>query len=185
MTGLLIFGGLIAAGLVFFFVIYNGLVTLKNNVARSWSNIDVLLKQRYDELPKLIAVCERYLKHEKETLEGVTQARNMIANARTQEESGQAENFLTGALKSLFAVVENYPELKADRSFAQLQGRISTLENQIADRREYFNESVNVYNIGIEKMPDLIVARFMGYRPKRLWEINPAHREDVKVEFGV
>ena len=185
MVGLLIFASALAVALISFFVIYNGLVTLKNNVARSWSNIDVLLKQRYDELPKLIAVCERYLQHEKDTLEGVTQARSMIANARTEEESGQAENFLSGALKSLFAVVENYPDLKADRSFAQLQGRITSLENQIADRREYFNESVNVYNIGIEKMPDALVARILGYQPKRLWQINPAHREDVAVKFGV
>lgn len=185
MLTFMIFIGLAAFALIFSLVIYNGLVTLKNNVAKAWSNIDVLLKQRYDELPKLVAVCERYLAHEKETLENVTKARSMISQSQTQEESAQAENFLTGALKSLFAVTENYPELKADRSFAQLQNRISSLENEIADRREYYNDSVNIYNIGIEKLPDAIVARMLNYQPKKLWEINPAHREDVKIEFGV
>ncbi|MBN4076372.1 LemA family protein [Gemmatimonas aurantiaca] len=185
MMTFIIFIGLAVFTLIFFFVIYNGLVTLKNNVARAWSNIDVLLKQRYDELPKLIAICERYLKHEEETLENITKARSMVAQSRTPEESAQSENFLTGALKSLFAVTENYPELKADRSFSQLQNRISSLENEIADRREYFNDSVNIYNIGIEKLPDAVVASILKYQPKKLWEINPAHRKDVKIEFGV
>ena len=163
---------------------YNGLVTLKNNVSRAWSNIDVLLKQRYDELPKLVKVCERYMNHERETLEKVTQARSMISGANTPEKQGEAENFLSGALKSLFAVVESYPDLKADATFAQLQARITTLENEIADRREYYNDSVNIHNIGIEKLPDVFVARFMNYRRKPLWKIVAAHRSDVPIKFG-
>ncbi|MFQ5606520.1 MAG: LemA family protein [Candidatus Zixiibacteriota bacterium] len=178
-------GGALLVALVFFFIIYNGLVTLKNNVARAWSNIDILLKQRFDELPKLVAVCERYMKHEKETLEGVTRARAMVSQAGAGADSSHAQNMISDALKSLFAVVENYPELKADRTFAQLQGRISALENEIADRREYYNDSVNLYNIGIEKLPDVFVARMLNYRPRRLWQIDPAHRKDTPIKFGV
>ncbi|MCH7879107.1 MAG: LemA family protein [candidate division Zixibacteria bacterium] len=184
MSVTIIVGGALLLALVAFFVIYNGLVTLKNNVAKNWSNIDVLLKQRFDELPKLVAVCQRYMEHEKETLEGVTRARAAAANAGSAEDSPQAQNMISDALKSLFAVVENYPDLKADRTFDQLQGRISGLENEIADRREYYNDSVNIYNIGIEKLPDVFIARLINYRTKRLWQIDPAHRKDVSIKFG-
>lgn len=180
----LLIGGAVAMALIYFLITYNGLVTLKNNVGRAWSNIDVLLKQRFDELPKLVSVCERYIKHEKDTLEGIARARSMVANANGQAEVGEAQNMLSGALKSLFAVVENYPELKADKSFAQLQGRISSLENEIADRREYFNDSVNVYNIGIEKLPDVFVAKLLNYKPRQMWKINSAQRESVAIKFG-
>ncbi len=176
--------GFAVVGLIFFLTVYNGLVTLKNNVARAWSNIDVLLKQRYDELPKLVALCERYMKHERETLEAVINARSQISQIGGGAEAAEAENMLSGALKSLFAVTENYPDLKADRSFNQLQTRISSLENEIADRREFYNDSVNLYNIGIEKMPDALIARTLNYAPKRMWKINPAHRQDVKIKFS-
>ena len=176
---------LLLAGLVIYFVtIYNGLVTVKNNVEKAWSNIDVLLKQRYDELPKLVTVCERYMTHEAETLEKVTRARSMMAGAKEMTERGKAEGFLTEALKSLFAVSENYPELRADSGFLKLQGRISELENEIADRRELFNSTVNIYNIRIQKLPDVIVASALGYRNKELWQINPEHRADVKIKFS-
>ena len=112
MSVTIIVGGALLLALVAFFVIYNGLVTLKNNVAKNWSNIDVLLKQRFDELPKLVAVCQRYMEHEKETLEGVTRARAAAANAGSAEDSPQAQNMISDALKSLFAVVENYPDVK-------------------------------------------------------------------------
>ncbi len=176
--------GIIAVALIFFLMVYNGLVTLKNNVARAWSNIDVILKQRYDELPKLVALCERYMKHERETLEAVISARSQISQIGGGEEAANAENMLSGALKSLFAVTENYPKLKADTNFMQLQTRISTLENEIADRREFYNDSVNLYNIGIEKMPDALIASVLNYAPKRMWKINPAHRQDVKIKFS-
>ncbi|MEW6378909.1 MAG: LemA family protein [bacterium] len=176
---------LLIAALVFYFVsVYNGLVIVKNNVDKSWSNIDVLLKQRHDELPKLVSVCERYMKHEADTLEKVIQARSMMASARTMDDRGKAESMLTGALKSLFAVSESYPELKADKRFGQLQSRITELENEIADRREFFNDSVNVYNICLEKIPDVFVARLLNYQPRDLWQINPQDREDVKVVFS-
>lgn len=176
---------ILIAFLLYAVMIYNGLVTVKNNVEKAWSNIDVLLKQRNDELPKLVAVCERYMKHEAETLEKVTRARAMMAGAGTMAERGKAENMITDALKSLFAVTENYPDLKADKAFAQLQGRISQLENEISDRRELFNESVNIYNIRIERIPDVLVASPLGYAKKELWQINPAERENPKISFSV
>jgi len=176
--------GLLVVVFVYFLAVYNGLVTLKNNVARAWSNIDVLLKQRFDELPKLVALCERYMKHERETLEAVITARSRISQIGGGAETGEAQNMLSGALKSLFAVSENYPELKADQNFRQLQTRISTLENEIADRREFYNDSVNLYNIGIEKMPDALMAQVLNYAPRQMWKINAAHREDVKITFS-
>ncbi len=164
-------------------IIYNSVVMLKNNIDKTWSNIDVLLKQRYDEIPKLVGVCEGYMKHERETLEAVIKARSMIGSASTELEKINAQNAITGALKSLFAVVENYPELKANESFRRLGSRITELEDQIADRREIYNESVNLYNIRIEQFPDILVARLMNFARRTLWEINPAHREDVAVNF--
>lgn len=165
-------------------VIYNSIVMLKNNMDKTWSNIDVLLKQRYDEIPKLVGVCEGYMKHERETLEAVIKARSMTGGAVTDLEKINAQNAITSALKSLFAVVENYPDLKANESFRRLGARITELEDQIADRREIYNESVNLYNIRIEQFPDILLARLMNFTRKTLWEINPAHREDVAVSFS-
>lgn len=164
-------------------MIYNGLIRMKNNIDKAWSNIDVLLKQRFDELPKLVSVCEGYMKHERQTLEAVTNARAQLNNAKTPGEQISAQNAITDALKSLFAVVENYPELRADASFRQLQSRISELEDQIADRREFYNDSVNLYNIHIEKFPDMLVAQSFAFTSRTLWQIDPAHRADVQVKF--
>ncbi len=148
----------IIVALVFYVItIYNGFVALKNNIERNWSNIDVLLKQRYDELPKLIKVCEGYMQHEQKTLEAVIKARSMVNQAGSDEQKMQAQNMLTDTLKSLFMVVEKYPDLKADKSFQQLGYRITELEDQIADRREFLNESVNMYNIRLEQFPDVVM----------------------------
>ncbi len=168
---------------VYVITIYNGFIELKNSIERNWSNIDVLLKQRYDELPKLIKVCEGYMQHEQKTLEEVIKARSMVNQARTDEQKVQAQNMLTDTLKSLFMVVERYPDLKADKSFQQLGYRITELEDQIADRREFLNESVNIYNIRIEQFPDVIIARMFNFAKRTLWQIDPEHRQDVKVEF--
>ena len=183
----LIIVGVIVLGIILYLVtIYNGLVRLKNNIEKAWSNIDVLLKQRHDEIPKLVAICEGYMQHERETLQKVTEARTMVDQARSQgvAQTAQADGVLTQALKSLFAVVENYPDLKADQNFLGLQARVSSLENSIADRREFFNDSVNLYNIRIEQLPDIFVARFLNYQARELWQINPPDREDVKISFG-
>lgn len=186
MTGWIVLGGLaflLAVLILYVIILYNGFVALKNNIERNWSNIDVLLKQRYDELPKLIKVCEGYMQHEQKTLEAVIKARSQVNQARTQEQEIQAQNMLSETLKSLFMVVERYPDLKADKSFQQLGYRISELEDQIADRREFLNESVNIYNIRLDQFPDLIVARLFNFSKRTLWQIEPEHRQDVTVAF--
>lgn len=175
--------GIIAALIVFGIIIYNGLIRMKHNIEKAWSNIDVLLKQRYDELPKLVKVCEGYMHHEQAVLENVAKARSMMDAAGSEKEVAAASNAITAALRSLFAVVENYPDLKADRAFRQLQARVSQLEDQIADRRELYNESVNLFNIRIEQFPDVFVAGMMRLTPRELWKIDPAHREDVDMTF--
>ncbi len=164
--------------------IYNRLVLLKNNIDKAWSNIDVLLKQRHDELTKLLEVVKGYMKHEKGVLTEVTKARTAFMSAGSVTEKAQASNMLTGALKSLFAVSENYPELKADRSFLGFQSRISDLEDQIADRREFYNDSVNIYNIRIAQIPDVIMAGILGYTARDLFEVDAADKQDVVIDFG-
>ena len=170
--------------ILYVIVIYNGFVRLKNNIDKAWSNIDVLLKQRFDELPKLIKVCEGYMQHEQKTLEAVIKARSMVSGARTDEQKMQAQNALTDTLKSLFMVVERYPDLKADKSFRQLGARITEMEDQIADRRELYNDSVNIYNIRLEQFPDVIIANMFNFTGRTLWQIDPAHRQDVEVSFS-
>ena len=187
MSALIVLGVLllIAAMLVAYIImIYNALVRLKNETDKAWSNIDVLLKQRFDELPKLIKVCEGYMQHERETLEAVIKARSMVQQAGNQQDKLQAQNMLTDTLKSLFAVTERYPDLKADSAFASLGNRISELEDQIADRREMFNEYINLYNIRIAQFPDVLIAQKFNFTAKTLWEIDPAHRADVEVSFN-
>jgi len=175
---------LIVVGIVLYvIVIYNGLVHLKNSIDRDWSNIDVLLKQRFDELPKLIKVCEGYMQHEQKTLEAVIKARSQVTTARSDGERMQAQNMLSDTLRSLFMVVEKYPELKADTAFQRLGNRVTELEDQIADRREFYNETVNIYNIRLEQFPDVLVARLFNFTGRSLWKIDPAHRQDVEVSF--
>jgi LemA protein len=164
--------------------IYNSLVRLKHQVARAWADIDVLLKQRHDELPKLVDTCRQYMAYERETLERVIAARSRVADAREHRDIGalgSAETELRAGLGRLFALAENYPELKASDSFQHLQSRISELENGIADRRELYNASVNLYNVRIEQFPDLLVARPLGYRPFQLLEFPAAELADVDV----
>ncbi len=179
--GILVF---LVIGLALFWVnIYNGLIMLLRNVDKAWSNIDVLLKQRHDEIPKLVKVCEGYMKYERETLEKITSARTACIQAKSIGESGQAEGQLSGLLKTLFAVAENYPDLKANQNFLQLQQRISYLESQIADRRELYNDSVNQYNIRINQIPDMWVANMLKYTVKELFKIGEEERKDVDIKF--
>jgi len=174
----------VAIGLISYLVgIYNSLVALKNNIDRSFSNIDVILKQRHDELPKLIETCKGYMKYEQETLQKVVEARNAYGRATTPGEKAQADNMITGALRTLFAVAEKYPDLKADANFMQLQGRITELENKIASQRTGYNQDVNDYNIRIAQVPANFVAGFMHLTPHALFEVAAADREDVKVSF--
>lgn len=179
-----VFAGLVVLGIVIYFVsIYNGLVKLRRDIDKNWSNIDVLLKQRHDEIGKLIKVCEGYMKYERETLEKITQMRTKYITTDNIEEKKQIDNQITSALKTIFAVAENYPELKSNNNFIQLQNRISEIENQIADRREMYNESVNIYNIRINQIPDMFVARMMGYNEQKLFFVPEEERKDVEIKF--
>ncbi|MFV0662565.1 LemA family protein [Denitromonas sp.] len=177
--------GVIAIALLYGIVVYNNLVRLKHNIAKAWANIDVLLKQRHDELPKLVEVCRQYKQFEESTLTRVIEARARVSDARAQHDVpalGQAEGMLRFGLGQLFAVAEAYPELKANEHFMQLQTRITSLENGIADRREWFNESTNVHNIRIEQFPDLIVARLFQFTEQPLLEFSTAEKADVDLK---
>lgn len=173
----------LAVIVAYFISIYNGLIVLKNNIEKAWSNIDVLLLQRNDELPKLVATVKGYMKHEKEVLENITKARSAIMSAKTIEGKAKADNMISESLKTLFAVSENYPILRANDNFLKLQERITGIENMLADRRELYNDSVNNYNIRIVSIPDTIVARILGYSKSDLFKINEEQRKDVKIEF--
>ncbi|MGR9074401.1 MAG: LemA family protein [Gammaproteobacteria bacterium] len=184
-----VFFGLTAIIVVYLIVIYNRLVSLKHDCSKSWSNIDVLLKQRHDELPKLVETCKQYMKYEQETLEKVMQARSGVSRAREATDMnalGAAETELRQGLMRLFAVAEAYPDLKANDSFQHLQARITGLENSIADRREFYNESVNNNNIRIEQFPDVIIARYFNFKPFELLEFSDEEKQDVDVKslFG-
>ncbi|MDX9886205.1 LemA family protein [Thauera sp.] len=183
--GSAVFLGLVVLALVYGVVTYNGLVQLKHNIAKAWANIDVLLKQRHDELPKLVEVCRQYKQFEQETLARVTEARARVAKAREAHDVpalGAAENLLRAGLGQIFAVAEAYPELKANEHFMQLQTRITALENSIADRREWHNESVNLHNVRIEQFPDLIVARMFGYTEQPLLQFSVTEKADVDLK---
>ena len=181
---LLVFVVVAIAVIAYFVGIYNNLVTLKNDIDRSFSNIDVLLKQRHDELPKLIETCKGYMQYEQKTLQMITEARTAFMKANTVAEKAQADNLISGALKSLFAVSENYPDLKANTSFLQLQKRISELEERIADRREFFNDDVNTYNIRIQQLPDVFVARMLSLQRRDLFKVSEEDRRDVEVKLS-
>jgi len=164
--------------------LYNTLVRLSNNIDKAWSNIDVMLKQRHDELPKLVQVCNSYMRHERETLESVTNARSAYGRSTSVNDKAKAENQLTSALGRLFAVAEQYPDLKANQQFLIAQQRISALENTIADRREFYNDSVNLYNISIEQIPAVWVAHQIGYPARPLLAVAQSERADVELAFA-
>lgn len=179
----------IALGLVlliagYFVVIYNNLVSIKHRVAKAWANIDVLLKQRHDELPKLVETCKQYMGYEQDTLEKVITARSSVAHARENQDMpalGSAETQLRSGLGQLFALAENYPDLKASDSFQHLQGRITDLENGIADRRELYNDAANINNTRIEQFPDAFIARRFNFTARDLLEFSEAERSDVNI----
>jgi LemA protein len=180
-----IFLGIILATLVYTIVIYNRLVSLKHGVSKAWANIDVLLKQRHDELPKLVETCKQYMQYEQETLEQVMKARTAVSTAREQQDVGAlgaAETQLRLGLGNLFAVAEAYPDLKANETFQHLQNRISGLENSIADRREFYNEAVNNNNVRIEQFPDVIIARMFNFTERDLLEFSEEEKRDVDIK---
>jgi LemA protein len=175
---------LVVAGVITYFVIiFNGLIRLKRNIDKSWANIDVLLKQRYDEVPRLIEVVKGYAAHEKKMIGIVTEARKVYGGAKSVREKAAAHEVLTEAFKSIFAIAENYPALKANETFKYLQERISGLENEIADRRELYNDSVTLYNTRIQIVPDRFVARLMRCQPHELFEAKPEEKRPIKTRL--
>ncbi len=185
MTSSLILLGITLVALFYGISLYNHLVDLKHAVAKAWANIDVLLKQRHDELPKLVEVCKQYKEFEQATLQKVIEARSQVQAARERQDIGalgQAEGMLRMGLGNIFAVAEAYPELKANEHFMQLQTRITGLENGIADRRELYNESVNIYNVGIEQFPAVLIANMFQYEPKPLLEFAASEKTDVDMK---
>lgn len=188
MVGLTILIGLVMilflVGIIIYFItIYNSLVRLRNDMDKAWANIDVLLKQRHDELPKLIETCKGYMQYEQKTFQLITEARTAFMKAGSVTEKAQADNLVSGALKTLFAVAENYPDLKANNNFMQLQHRISELEERIADRREFFNDDVNTYNIRIQQLPDVFVAKMLSLERRDLFKVSEEDRRDVEVKL--
>ena len=182
---IVIFAGMliIVAGVSYFIIVFNSLVSLKNNISKSWSNIDVLLKQRSDEVPNLVNSVKGYMKHERNVLAELTRARTEVLNAQSLNKKAYADNQITQALKTIFAVAENYPKLRANENFMQLQDRISGLENELADRREFYNDSVTNYNIRIQSFPDFIVAKMLGYRDAELFKVSESEKKLVQVEI--
>jgi LemA protein len=169
--------------LVYTVMLYNELVRLRNDNDRAWANIDVLLKQRHDEIPNLVETVKGYMQHEQQTLLKVTQARAASMNAASIGQKAQADLAMTGALRSLFAVAENYPQLKANQNFLKLQNRITELEDHIADRREFFNDDVNTYNTRIGQIPFVFVASFMSLKPRSMFKVSDEDRKLVEVKF--
>ena len=182
-AGIIVLGVLVVA-VVYAIMLCNNLVQVKHNVAKAWANIDVLLKQRHDELPKLVETCKQYMKFEQDTLTKVMEARSKVSTAREAQnipQLGQAEGALRATLGNLFALAKAYPDLKTNQTFQQLQTRISGLENAIADRREFYNESVNVNNVRIEQFPDSIVAGMFNFKSAPLLEFQAEEKADVDV----
>jgi LemA protein len=177
-------GLLVTAAAIYAVIVYNGLVRLRNQVGRAWANIDVLLKQRHDEIPNLVACVKGYMDHERQTLEAVTQARAASVNAASIPQKAQADLLLTGALRSFFVVAEGYPQLKANQNFLALQNRISELEERIADRRELFNDGVNTYNTRIAQIPDVFLARLMKLQPRPMFQVDDQDRQQVEVKLA-
>jgi len=179
-----ILGFIVLVFVLVFVVIYNGLVTLRNRVKNAWAQIDVQLKRRYNLIPNLVETVKGYAKHEKTVFENVTKARATAINASGVVNQAKAENMLSGALKSLFAVAENYPDLKASQNFMMLQEELSGTENKIAYARQFYNDSVMAYNIRIQKIPYNLIAGMFGFGKEELFEVEiAAEREVPKVEF--
>ena len=172
---------------VFFLAIvfgyYNRIIRLENRIDNSWAQIDVQLKRRADLIPNLMETVKGYMKHEREVLENVTKARSALMSAKTPQENINADNMLTGALKTLFAVAESYPDLKANQNFLNLQDELSNTENKIAYSRQHFNDSVLLYNNLIETIPGKWFAGPMGKKTREMLQIPEASREVPKVKF--
>lgn len=185
MVGVWIFLGLVVVVLVYAVATYNNLVQTRENVKNGWSQIDVQLKRRHDLIPNLVETAKGYLQHENETLENVIKARQQAVDASSVTDKQQAENFLTGTLRSLFAVTENYPNLKADVQMRQLHEEITSTENRIAFARQYYNDEVNRLNTRVQSFPDNLIAGAFHFEKADFFEIeDSSERESPKVDFS-
>jgi LemA protein len=174
----------LAVVIFWFIAVYNALIRLRNQTDEAWSDIDVQLKRRYDLIPNLVESVKGYAKHERELFEKVTQARAAAMGAQGIEDKGKAENMLSGTLKSLFAIAENYPELKANENFLKLQDELSDTENKIQAARRFYNGNVRDINIKIESFPSSIVASMFKFGKREFFELEEeAAKEPVKVQF--
>ncbi len=183
MSPLLIIG--IAAALLVFFIwgLYNGLITMKTQIDEAWSQIDVQLKRRTDLIPNLVASVKGYAKHEKTVFENVTKARTALMNARSPEKMAKANDQLSGALKSLFAVAEAYPQLKANENFLQLQKELGDTEDKVAYARQFYNSTVMDYNVKVKVFPNVLLAGAFGFTEKPFFKTEGSERNAVKVDF--
>lgn len=182
-TELMIILGVVVVILLYIILTYNGLVTLRNRVKEAWSDIDVQLKRRYDLIPNLVEVVKGYASHEKETLERVITARNVAMSANGAKEKGEAENVLSGALKNLFALSENYPDLKASTNFLELQRELSDTENKIQAARRFYNGNVKDFNTKIETFPANIIANMFNFKANDFFSIADEEKENPQVKF--
>ena len=183
MTILLILLGIVVIAAIAVIVMYNGLVTLRNRIENAWAQIDVQLKRRYDLIPNLVETVKGYAKHERETLEAVIQARNMAMAAQGPAQQAAAENMITGALKSLFALSEAYPDLKANENFLNLQEELTGTEGRIAYARQFYNDTVYKYNTKIQKFPTVVLAGMFRFNEREYFEADDEARGPVRVSF--
>ncbi len=175
---------IVAILIMYSIITYNKLIRLKNNIKNAFADIDVQMKLRFDLIENLVNTVKGYVKHEKETLENITTARTNFLNAHNQNEKLAADNMLSGALKTLFAVAENYPDLKANQNFLQLQTELSDIENKIAAARRFLNSSINEYNSSIESFPTNIIAKLFGFTHQEFFAIEDQKEKIVpKVHF--
>jgi LemA protein len=180
---LAIIGLILISVLVFFVYLYNSLIRLKNSIGKAWANVNVLLKQRSDEVPNLVATVKGYMDHERNTLEALTKARTEVLVADSLSKKAVAHDIISESLKTIFAVAESYPNLKANENFLKLQNRITALENQLADRREMYNEIVTIYNTRIHSIPDTVVARMLKYTDEQWFTASEEDKAVVPVHL--
>jgi len=183
MNTLAIIGIVVLVLALFVIFLYNSLIRLKNQVKNSWAQIDVQLKRRSDLIPNLVESVKGYMKHEKGVLEGVTKARTEFLKATSIQAKAKASNMMSDTLKSLFAVSENYPTLKANENFMQLQEEISGTENKIAYSRQHYNDMVMVFNTKIERFPNNIFANMLNFKQEQMFEATADEKKNVKVQF--
>ena len=183
MTPTIIFGGIVLIVVIYIFAFYNALVTLRVRIKEAWSGIEVQLKRRSSLIPNLIETVKSYAKHEKSVFENVTKARSAMLSAKNPRQAAAAENMLTGALKTLFAVAEDYPDLKASDNFKELQEELSDTETKIAASRQFYNSNVMEYNTKIQVFPSILIARLFNFQKEDFFEADEAAKEEIKVKF--